>query len=122
MQNRIPNSSSLCPSMPRNWTCDRLGMRRLASPPGVSAGGRARAGAAVASIPKQIHLRVRLWTHARADISRQSSVGLRMQDSSGSVQRRANTKGKASFIAGLTRRVKDAGERSEEHTSELQSQ
>src|SRR5256885_4116612 len=32
-QNRIPNKSSLCPSTPRNVTCERSGSLRLASPP-----------------------------------------------------------------------------------------
>src|ERR1700730_7631008 len=32
IQNRIPIVSRLCPSMPKNWTLDRSGNFRLASP------------------------------------------------------------------------------------------
>src|ERR1700685_4405083 len=46
-QKRMPKSSSLWPSMPRNWTCDKSGNLRLASP---AASSLAWARAAMSSV------------------------------------------------------------------------
>src|SRR5580704_6180995 len=52
MQNRIPKSRSLCPSMPRKFTDDKSGSFRFASPPAASPGDCAYAAAAPKSITK----------------------------------------------------------------------
>src|SRR5580658_2408572 len=54
MQNKMPKSSSLWPSMPRKFTNDKSGSFKLASPPGAwaSAGACANAAAAPKSITK----------------------------------------------------------------------
>src|SRR5579862_1510072 len=54
MQNKIPKSRSLWPSMPRKFTDDKSGSFRFASPPGASAstGACAKAAAAPNSITK----------------------------------------------------------------------
>src|SRR5271157_4717625 len=50
MQNRMPMVSNLWPVTPRNWTWERSGSFRLASPLGAASGGRAKAPAAPTNV------------------------------------------------------------------------
>src|SRR4029077_11468890 len=68
-QKRMPKRSSLWPSTPRKFTCERSGSVRLASPPADSGARRAKAAAALNRSREALaaHFFAN-WTHACTDI------------------------------------------------------